>query len=71
MSKYSYEKKDNTYLTPYTLIQKALQLLSLEKGNVLTQDKFDLDVCCSNENIPAIKHYKHPEHDGLKEKWEK
>lgn len=71
MSKYSYDKKENTYLTPYVLIQRALQLLSLEKGNVLTQDKFDLDVCCSNENVPALNYFKYPEHDGLKEKWMK
>ena len=35
MPKYSYEKKDNTYLTPGILIQKALTLLASEKNEYL------------------------------------
>lgn len=67
--KYLYTKKSNTYLTPKALIDKGLQILALEKG-VETLDKFDLDVCCSNENVPALKYYKYGNNDGLYEPWE-
>ena len=56
MPKYSYDKKENTYLTPPSLINLALQLLSQETGQVLNE-KFDLDVCCSNKNVPANNYY--------------
>lgn len=68
MAKYSYEKKDNTYLTPPELIDKALQILALEKQQKLTE-KFDCDVCCSNENIPAVNYFKNGVKDGLIESW--
>lgn len=68
MAKYNYEKKDNTYLTPPALIRGGLSLLALEK-NQIKVDKFDLDVCCSNNNIPAKRHYKNGEFDGLAEPW--
>lgn len=70
MPKYSYEKNDNTYLTPPSLIQMGLQLLAQEK-NVFGKVKFDLDVCCSNKNIPADNYYMCGEKDGLKEPWMK
>lgn len=68
--KYHYEMKDNTYLTPPALIERGLQILSIEKG-LGKVDKFDLDVCCSNENMPALDYYKYGEKDGLKENWKK
>lgn len=70
MPKYSYGKIDNTYLTPPTLIQKGLQILAREK-NVVDPVKFDLDVCCSNKNVPAYNYYMYGEHDGLNEPWMK
>ena len=68
MAKYSYEKKDNTYLTPPELIDKALQILALETQQKLIE-KFDCDVCCSNENIPAVNYFKNGVKDGLIESW--
>lgn len=68
MAKYSYEMIDNKYLTPPSLINGGLKLLAQLKGDALT-DKFDLDVCCSNTNVPAVSYYMFPEHDGLKEDW--
>lgn len=68
VNKYNYTKNKNTYLTPPVLIQKALQILALEKKQAMV-DKFDLDVCCSNENIPATYYYKDGLKDGLKESW--
>ncbi len=67
-AKYTYTKNKNTYLTPPDLIQKALQILALHKG-VAKIYKFDCDVCCSNENIPALSYFKCGEFDGLKENW--
>lgn len=69
MPKYSYEKNDNTYLTPYSLIKRGLQILNQLKGHTIVSERFDLDVCCSNTNIPANNYYTHPEHDGLRENW--
>ena len=68
MAKYHYEMNDNRYLTPPSLIEGGLKLLAKLKNRV-TIDKFDLDVCCSNENVPANEYFKYPEHDGLKEDW--
>lgn len=68
MPKYNYEKLSNTYLTPRILIDKALQILALEKGTSI-MDKFDCDVCCSNENVPANTYFKYGIKDGLKEDW--
>jgi len=68
MPKYSYTMLDNRYLTPPILIENGLKLLSQIKG-VATIDKFDLDVCCSNHNVPAKEYFTFPEHDGLKETW--
>lgn len=39
--------------------------------NYKKADKFDLDVCCSQENIPAIKYFIDGQKDGLAEPWEK
>ena len=68
MAKYSYEWTDNCYLTPPSLINGGLKLLSQLKGEA-TLGKFDLDVCCSNKNIPADEYFTFPDHDGLKEDW--
>lgn len=68
MGKYSYEMIDNKYLTPPALINGGLRLLSLLKGDAFVTH-FDLDVCCSNKNVPAEHYFMFPEHDGLKEDW--
>ena len=66
--KYSYKKKINNYLTPTVLIQKGLQILALER-NLKSLDKFDCDVCCSNENVPASYYFKDGLTNGLMEDW--
>ena len=67
-TKYQYTMNFNTYLTPPELITRGLQILALEKG-VATVGKFDCDVCCSNENVPAAYYYKYGLKDGLKSDW--
>ena len=67
-TKYQYHKKDNTYLTPPELIQRGLQILALQKGEPVA-DKFDCDVCCSDENIPAKFYFKDGIKDGLHQNW--
>lgn len=61
MSKYNFGFKENDYKTPKVLYQKAL-----DHWNI---DKFDLDTCCTDENIPAISYFKNKIKDGLKEEW--
>lgn len=60
--KYNYGYNENDYKTPPILYRMALDRFHIEK--------FGLDVCCSDENIPAEKYYKYGEKDGLKEQWE-
>ena len=70
MAKYNYTMNDNRYLTPPILIEDGLKLLAKIKGQASVH-KFDLDVCCSNNNVPAKEYFKFPKHDGLKEDWKK
>lgn len=67
-TKYNLWSKDTSYLAPASIINKALSILSLERGNIRTR-QFDCDVCCSGENIPAKNYYKWGEKDGLVEDW--
>ena len=64
--KYNYEKNKNNYLTPPDLIRLGLFILGTHIGNPHLS-RFDLDVCCSNGNIPANFYYKKGVHDGLTE----
>lgn len=64
MSKISpalYRSEDHTWMTPPELINALLRF----EGRT----EFDLDPCCSVKNIPARRHYAHPEHDGLVLPW--
>ena len=61
MSKYNFEQKRNDYMSPVELVN-----IALENKN---RDFFDLDVCASKENIPALNHYIDGIKDGLKEHW--
>lgn len=61
MSKYNYQSNENDYKTPPELYQIALDTYGI--------NKFGLDACCIDENIPAEKYYKYGEKDGLKEPW--
>jgi len=63
MSKYNFEQKRNDYMTPPELIENLLKDIGV--------DKFDLDVCCSQRNIPANYHYIDYIDDGLTSVWEK
>lgn len=59
--KYNFEYTKNDYMTPPELYQIALDYFKI--------DKFSLDTCCTEENIPAQEYYKNGEKDGLKEPW--
>ncbi len=62
MPKYNYDYNENDYKTPPVLYQIALKHFD--------RPFFDLDVCCTDENIPALNYYKiHEESDGLKLDW--
>lgn len=61
--KYNFNFEKNDYLTPPELIKKLLK----EIGT----DKFDLDVCCSKDNIPALHHIYNGINDGLLCDWQK
>jgi site-specific DNA-methyltransferase (adenine-specific) len=63
MSKYNFEQKRNDYMSPPELVKKALA--------VKNRQEFDLDVCCSDFNIPAIHYYTDGDCDGLKMRWKK
>lgn len=61
MSKYNFEQKRNDYMTPDDLIK-----------NILIQwdrKEFDLDVCCTKKNIPALCHNINGITDGLSVDW--
>lgn len=59
--KYNYSSNSNDYKTPPVLYKKALDKFGI--------NKFSCDVCCSDENIPAVNYCKQHETDGLKEEW--
>ena len=61
--KYNYTRSKNDYMTPVELLNRAL--------NTKQKEFFDLDVCCTRENVPAVHYYKQGETDGLKEPWKK
>ena len=50
-------------MSPPELVKKALA--------VKNRQEFDLDVCCSDFNIPAIHYYTDGDCDGLKMPWKK
>ena len=70
MSKYNYTKQKNNYLTPPELIQLALQILTLYRGEGRIT-KFDLDACCSSTHIPADRYFEDGKFDGLTENWDR
>ena len=59
--KYNFEFKENDYKTPPVLYQKALDRWRI--------DKFSLDTCCSDNNIPARWYCVDGVLDGLTENW--
>ena len=58
--KYNYTYNDTEYKTPKELYTKALNFFKISQ--------FDLDVCCSEHNIPATFYYTKAE-DGLTSEW--
>ena len=59
--KYNFDFKENNYKTPPVLYQKALDRWGL--------DRFSLDTCCSDNNIPARWYCVDGVLDGLTENW--
>lgn len=63
MSKYNYEEKHSDYMTPPEMVDYILKRFS---PNTV---EFDLDVCCTEKNIPAKQYFINGVTDGLKEEW--
>lgn len=61
MGKYNFDWNANDYKTPPELYKKALEFFGI--------DKFDLDTCCTVENIPAREYCKNGQTDGLSVDW--
>jgi len=61
LPKYNYSTLRNDYMTPPEVYEPILKKLKITE--------FDLDVCCSRNNIPAKKHFIEEETNGLKEAW--
>lgn len=55
-----YKALRDDYKTPPHIYEPILEYFK--------RDKFDIDVCCTDKNIPAEKHYT-KEDDGLKQEW--
>jgi len=55
-----YKAGRDDYMTPPDIYEPLLKLFG--------RDKFDIDVCCTKENIPANIHYTKTE-NGLHQKW--
>lgn len=64
-----YKKGFQGYETPPQLINAILEGIG-DHTIGHARHQFDLDVCCSSENIPAKKHFIYPKTDALKENWE-
>lgn len=63
MSKYNFEQTRNDYMTPPELVNDLLKEIGVEC--------FDLDVCCSHKNIPALFHCINGIRNGLVIDWQK
>lgn len=61
MAKKDYDSIRDDYKTPPDIYEKILQYAGIEE--------FDLDVCCSEHNIPAKKHNDSFFVDGLQTEW--
>lgn len=67
--KYNFGQERSDYLTPPELIDEIFQEINLLNIQTNHIDKFDLDVCCSQKNIPACEYFVDGEKDGLQEEW--
>lgn len=61
MARKNYTSASDDYMTPKEIYT---ELLKLTRNGI-----FDIDVCCSETHIPALKHFVNIVYDGLKEKW--
>lgn len=61
MAKKDYTAQRDDYMTPQEIYRPLLQLIE--------QSKFSIDVCCSEANIPADRHFFSNIYDGLHEVW--
>lgn len=68
--KYNYTQNRSDYLTSPELLKEVWDYLEdVTWNDGKRPQKFDLDVCCSIENIPAKEHYIEGEKNGLIEPW--
>ena len=62
MAQKAYDSERQDYKTPPEIYEKLLQIAKIKE--------FDIDVCCSERNIPAKRHFLDLFYDGLTEVWE-
>lgn len=62
MAQKAYDSERQDYKTPPEIYEKLLRMVEI--------DKFDIDVCCSEKNIPAKRHFLDLFYDGLTEEWQ-
>ena len=62
MAQKAYDSERQDYKTPPEIYEKLLRMAEI--------DKFDIDVCCSEKNIPAKRHFLDLFYDGLTEEWQ-
>lgn len=66
-AKYMFTQERSDYLTPGCILADIFA--DLENAGINCEGRFDLDVCCTQKNIPAKRHYIDGETDGLKADW--
>ena len=67
VQKYNFTQERSDYLTPPILIEEIFQELNLL--GIMPAEIFDVDVCCSQKNVPAKKYFIDGEIDGLTAEW--
>lgn len=68
MAKKDYTSGQQDYMTPFEIYGDLQNLLRRLTGGMWCPP-FDIDVCCSQANIPAIMHFYEWIYDGLEEPW--
>lgn len=66
---YDFTQKRSDYLTSNKLLEVVFDFMTQLK--IEHNNKFDLDTCCSQTNIPADDYCIEGKADGLKDDWEK
>lgn len=67
IQKYNFTQERSDYLTPPILIEEIFQELNIL--GIMPAEIFDVDVCCSQKNVPAKRYFIDGEIDGLTAEW--